>query len=126
MASGGSIESLSIRGRLLPVAADADVNISLGGMTNEVQANGNGTGRNVQTRAPWMLEGVTVEVDDDRADLEFLQEIADDSVFETITITQANGVTYQGRGTITGEIKRATMNTTAPISLSGPGKLTQQ
>lgn len=126
MATGGPLESISIRGRLLPVAADADVNMSLGGFNNEVEPNGNGTGRIVKSRVPWMLEGVVVEIDDDRADLEFLQEIANGLGTETITVTKADGKVYQGRGTITGEIKRATMNTTAPISLSGPGELTQQ
>lgn len=126
-ATGGSIESVSIRGRQLAVAADADVNMQLGGDNNETQMNGDGrTRRKIKTPVAWMLEGVAFSIDDDRGDLEFLQEIADETKDEVIVITQANGVSYQGVGTIDGEIKKSTQNTTAPVTLSGPGKLTQQ
>jgi hypothetical protein len=125
-AVGGSIEKISIRGRIFPVAADAEVNRKLGGFENEVQPNGNGSARKIMTRVPWLLDGVQVEIDDTRADLEFLQEIADDQEFVSITITLANRKTYQGTGTITGEVQASSQNTTASISLSGQGTLTQQ
>lgn len=123
---GGSIESISIRGRLFPVAGDAEVNRKLGGFENELQPNGDGSARLVKTRVPWMLDGLTVEVDEDRADHEFLQEIADDSDYVAVTITFASGSTFQGRGTISGELQVSSQNATASFSLSGPGALTQQ
>lgn len=123
---GGSIESISIRGRLFAVAADAEANRKLGGFENEVQPNGNGTARLVKTRVAWILDGLTVEINDDRADHEFLQEIADGNDFVPITITLASGVTYQGTGTITGEMQMGTQASTAQLSLSGPDVLTQQ
>jgi len=125
-AVGGSIEKLSIRGRIFPVAADAEVNRKLGGFENEVQPNGNGTARKIMTAVPWLLDGVQVEIDDGRGDLEFLQEIADSLELVSIAITLANRTTYQGTGTITGEIQASSQNTTASISLSGQGTLTQQ
>lgn len=125
-AVGGSIEKISIRGRIFPVAADAEVNRKLGGFENEVQPNGNGSARKIMTRVPWLLDGVQVEIDDTRADLEFLQEIADAQELVSIAITFANRATYQGTGTITGEIQASSQNTTASISLSGQGTLTQQ
>lgn len=125
-AVGGSIESISIRGRLFPVAADAEANKKLGGYENEVQSNGDGTARLVKTRVPWMIDGVQVEINDTRNDAEFLQEIADGLELVPITITLASGVTYQGTGTITGEIQSSSQNATASISLSGAGTLTQQ
>jgi len=125
-AVGGSIESCSIRGRLFAVAADAEANRKLGGFENEVQANGDGTARLVKTRIAWLIDGLTVVVDDVRADQEFLQEIADGNDFVPITITLASGTTYQGTGTVSGEIQFSTQNATAQIALSGPGKLTQQ
>lgn len=123
---GGSIESISIRGRLFPVAADADVNRKVGGFENELQPNGDGSARLIKTRVPWMLDGLTVEVDEDRADHEFLQEIADDPDFVPVTITFASGSTWQGRGTISGELQVSSQNATASFQLSGPGALTQQ
>lgn len=126
-AVGGSAESISIKGRLFPVAADADISVDLGGFSSEHQANGDGSARDIMTRKVWMLEGIAIEIDHDRGDLEFLQECADDSgaVFP-ITITFSNQVTYQGRGKPTGELKASTQSATATVTLSGPGKLEQQ
>ena len=42
---GASVEGISIGGRNFPVAADADVTIDLGGDSNTVEMNGDGTGR---------------------------------------------------------------------------------
>lgn len=125
-AVGGSIESISIRGRLFPVAADADANRKLGGFENELQPNGDGSARLIKTRVAWVIDGLTVEIDEDRADHEFLQEIADDPDYVPITITFASGSTWQGRGTVSGELQVSSQNATASLSLSGPGKLTQQ
>jgi len=125
-AVGGSIESVSIRGRLFPVASDAEANKKLGGFENEVQANGDGTARLVKTRVPWSIDGLQVEISDARGDHEFLQELADSLEFCAITITLASGVTYQATGTITDEVQASSQNATATITLSGPGGLSQQ
>ena len=125
-AVGGSIESVSIRGRNFPATADADATRKLGGFEAAIEANGDGTARKVKTRVAWRLGGIVLEVDDDRADQEFLNEIAASNDFEAITITLASGHTYQGRGTVAGEIDFNTMNSTATVELSGPGELTQQ
>jgi hypothetical protein len=125
-AVGGSIESVTIRGRLFAVAADAEVTRKLGGFENEVQPNGDATARLIKTRVAWMLDGVQLAIDDGRADGEFLQEIADGLEFVPCTITLASGLTYQGDGQITGEIGFSSQNSTATVTLSGQGALTQQ
>lgn len=125
-AIGGSIESLTIRGRNFAVAADAEANRKLGGFENEVMANGDGTARIIKTRVPLSLDGVVVEIDDDRGDQEFLQEVADLNDFVTIAITFASGGTYQGSATLVGEFQASSQSATAPISLMGPGILTKQ
>jgi hypothetical protein len=126
MSVGGSIESISVRGRLFPVAADSDASLKLGGFEAEVQANGDGTARKIITRVPWSISGVSVEINHDRADIEHLQEVANSPDFEDITITFASGVTFQARGTISGELTASSMSATAEIELSGPGEATQQ
>lgn len=123
---GGSIESITIKGRNFAVASDADAQRKLGGFENEVQSNGNGTARIVKTRVPWSLSGVTVEVDDARGDQEFLQEIADAKDFVDILITLASGVSYQGRGTLVEALEGSTQNATAELSMMGPGQATKQ
>lgn len=125
-AVGGSIQAISLEGRNFAVAADAEGQRKLGGFENEVLPNGDGTARMGKTRVPWMLDGITVEVDDSRGDHEFLQELSDGNAFFPVVITLASGEDYQGTGQITGEMQTSTQNATAAFTLSGPGKLTKQ
>lgn len=125
-AVGGSILQISIRGRIFPVSADSDVNVKLGGFESEVVANGDGSARKIKTRVPWGFDGLVVEVDHDRGDQEFLQERADDDGFVPCTITYINGVTIEGRGTVTDELQYSSQNATASLGLMGPGEATQQ
>lgn len=125
-AIGGSIESVSLDGRSFGVAADAEAQRKLGGFENEVMANGDGNARLIKTRVPMSIAGLTVEVDDDRGDHEFLQELSNRNDFWPIAITYASGKTYQGRGQISGELQVSSQNATAAFDLSGPGVLTVQ
>src|SRR5690606_27888498 len=100
-AVGGSIESISINGRIFAVAADADATIFIGGRQNEVQANGNGSVRVVKTQTPWSISGLTVSIDTVMGDLEFLQDIANAPGLVPVVVTMANGTSYAGNGTIT-------------------------
>lgn len=125
-AVGGSIESVNIRGREFAVAADAEAQRKLGGWENEVQANGNGSARIIKTKVPLSITGLTLEIDDDRGDLEFLQEVADLPGFVPVGITYASGSTYQGQATIVDELQSSSQNATATVSLAGPGILTPQ
>lgn len=125
-AIGGSIESVSLDGRNFAVAADAEAQRKLGGFENEVQANGDGNARLIKTRVPLSIDGLTIEVDDDRGDHEFLQDLSNRNDFFPIAITYASGVTYQGRAQITGELQSSSQNATAAVSLMGPGQLTKQ
>lgn len=126
MAVGGSIESVTLDGREFPVATDAEAQRKLGGFENEVQANGNGTARLIKTRVPLSIDGLTVEVDDDRGDQEFIQGLADRNDFWPLAITYASGNTYQGTAQIVGENPASSQSATQAISLMGPGVLTKQ
>lgn len=125
-ATGGSIESIGIRGRILPVPADTDANLKLGGKEAKVEPNGDGTARKILVTVPWGIQNLAVEINDNRADHEFLQEIAEEKDWVPIDITMASGVVYAARGSIVGEVQRSTMNSTATISLAGPGQAAQQ
>jgi len=123
-AVGGSIESVSLRGRNFAVAADAEAQRKLGGFENEVQANGDGSARLIKTRVPLSITGLTLEVDDTREDHQFLQALSNATDFFAISLTYASGVTVQGRAIITGELQVSSQNATASVDLSGPGILT--
>ncbi len=125
MAIGGSIESVTVKGRPFPVAADADASRKLGGFEADVQANGDGTARVVMTRVPWQLDGLSLEIDEDRGDQEYLQDIIDAKKFVPIEVTFCSGVTFRGSGIPSGELAVSSMNATAPLKFNGPGKLEQ-
>lgn len=124
--SGGSIESVEIRGRTFAVTADADAKVVLGGFKKEVKINGNGTRRTVKTRVPWSISGVSISLDSDKGDHEFLQQIADQSEDVPVVLTYADGTSYQGKGTLVDDLEGSTMESTAECKLSGGGKLTKQ
>lgn len=123
---GGSIVEVSIDSRIFSVASDADANRKLGGLEAELQANGNGTARKILTAVPWMFGPLVLDVDDDRNDQEFLQQRSNESGFVACTITLISGNTYQGDGTVSGELQYSSANGTAEVTLSGPGELTKQ
>lgn len=125
-AIGGSIDAVSIDGREFPVAADADSNRDLGGFSNAIEMNGNGSAREIKTRKPSGFEGLSLEIDDDQGDLEALQELADRPGLKPVVVTYVSGLSYQGTAQIVGDIKASSQTTTAPIDLMGGFKLTKQ
>lgn len=126
VAVGGSIQETSIAGRTFTVAFDTDSNRDLGGFTNEVEPNGNGTGRLIKNRKKWMVDGLNVEIDDDRGDQEFLQNVSDGNGFVVISVTYVSGAVYEGSGILTGDFAAGSQAATAPVILGGPGRLTKQ
>lgn len=124
-AVGGSIESITLNGRNFSVAADSDVSRKLGGWENEVEANGDGTIRIVKTRVASNLGGITLSIDDTRADDEYLHKLKALKDAFPVAITLASGVVYQGDMVIIGEVSTSTQNSTAEIELSGT-ELTRQ
>ncbi len=125
-AIGGSIESITLNGRNFAVSADVDSQRKLGGFENDVQANGDGTTRTIKTRVPWSVAGLTVNVDDDNDDQEFLQQLADGNTDFPVAVTYVSGQTFQGTGQITGELAYSNSNTTATVGLMGSQQLTRQ
>ena len=126
MGVGGSMESVSWFGREFAVAADADGNRDLGGFEVEFQSNGNPTGRFIMTRKGWGMDGLSLSIDDDNGDQEFLQEKINAGKAGPFVATHASGAIYQAVGQLVGELKVSTMNTTAPVAFKGAGKMTKQ
>lgn len=125
-AIGGPIESVTLAGRSFAAAADAEAQRKLGGFENEVQPNGDGTARLIKSRVAWMLDGITVEIDDSRGDQEFVQDLQNRNEFFPVTVTFASGETYQGTGQVVAEVQTSNQNATASLSLGGPGVLSRQ
>lgn len=126
MSIAGSIESVTLNGQTFAVPSDADVSRKLGGFENEIQANGNGTVRQIKTRVPWGFDGLILDIDDLAGDQEFVQALANEPDFFPITVTFVSGAIYQGDGQITGEIQFSNQNSTATVNVMGTGDLTKQ
>lgn len=126
MSASGSIESCNVDGRRFSVAADADADRDLGGFTNEAQPNGDGTVRYVKTKKAWKLSGLTLSLNNNRGDQEFLQARANSLTPYPISITLVDGVVYAGVGMITGDLAGKTMPGTADVEFSGEHTLKQQ
>ena len=125
-AVGGPIESVEIDGRYFSVAADADAGRVLGGFTNEIQSNGDGTARLIKSIKPWQIDGLTLAVDDLLDDQEYLQNKADENGFFPLNVTHASGSVYGGTGQLIDELKFGNASSTVPVTFGGPQKLTQQ
>ena len=124
--TGGSIESVTLDGRTFSVAADADSNRKLGGFDNELASNGDGTVRLLKTRMPWAAADLTVAIDDQNGDQEFLQSLADRNTLFPITASYASGAIFNGTGQIVGGVESSSATATAALGLSGGGKFTIQ
>ena len=126
-AVGGSIQEVALSGRVFAVAADAEAQRKLGGYENEVQPNGDGmTARLIKTRVAWMIDGLSLEMDDSRGDHEFLQNLTNENEYFPVSITYASGETYSGTGQVTGETQTSSQSAMASVSLMGAGILSRQ
>lgn len=126
MSTGGSVESITLAGSEFTGAADSDTTRKLGGVETEVSMNGNKTARYLQTLVAWTFGPYNVECDDLQDDHTTLQNLANSKKGFPITITYASGVTYQGVGTITGELAFSNTSTTCALTVGGAGVLTKQ
>ena len=125
-AVGGAPISVSIGGRRFSIVKDNDANRRLGGSSNAVEENSDGSTRLIKTRSSWRFDSLQVAINDDNGDHEFLQGIADDNGYGAIYVEYTSGVIFQGTGTIVDDIQHAAQSTTATISLAGDGVLTRQ
>jgi hypothetical protein len=119
MPAGGSVQGVTIKGRYFPVDAEADVNKTLSGFTNEIKPNGDGSQRMIKSVKTGKLESIKVQIDNARQDLEFLQEVADSLDFVDVDLTEIDGTIYSGSMQLTGDIKASTKESTAEITLEG-------
>ena len=117
---GGDIRQLTISGREFDVKGeDANVNIDLGGFTNEVSQNGNGTTNVVKGRKSAGFSDCPISCDDTRQDLEYLQELSNAGAEVPVTMTLASGVTYSGSLVPVGDIMKATGDGTLSLEMRG-------
>lgn len=119
MALGGSIRRLSVKGRNFSVVGDADANMVLGGFTNTITANGDGTTQISQKRVPGALTDVEISLDNVRGDLEFLQDLANNGEVFPLYVEYSDGTAYSARVQIEGDLSRSSMDAKATVGFKG-------
>ena len=125
-AIGGPAKTLNFAGREFSIAGDADIGRQLGGFSTERQGNGDGSSRKIMTPMPWALTGLSVGIDPDREDQEFLEDKKNSPDDYPIAITYADDTVYSGLGNIEGELTYSNSSGTASFDLKGDGELKKQ
>ena len=125
-AVGGPISSVTIKGRNFVCAEDSDANVIYGGNKNEVQMNGDGSGRIIKSIVGWKVGGLKIQIDPDRDDHEFIQDAMNENDFFDYSHTEVDGNTYYGSGQITSDSEKSSKDATMEIECMGPGRLTKQ
>lgn len=123
MARGGPTKEVNIGGRDFACTGDAAPNVKLGGVENEHMPNGDKrTARTIQTPVVWKISSLAIQINAEKKDHEYLQEIqqGDDT---DITLTYCDDTVYVGTGNIEGELNAEPGSASASIELAGPGKL---
>lgn len=91
----------------------------------DVFVTGNGTGMYKMNNVPWEITGPVAWDMLGQDELDILEAIAASTEEATFTFTNINGSTYEGLGSIKGDLKGDTQESTIPTTFSGGGKLTR-
>lgn len=125
-AVGGSVESITVAGREFPMTGDAVINRKNGGYENDVDPNGDGSGRILKTRTMPMLGGIVTECDESRDDHQYMQDIANSNNYAIVAITYADGTVYEGSAIVTGELQHNSDKATLSYDMKGQGVFDKQ
>jgi hypothetical protein len=125
MSISGSIQEVTVDGRIFAVPTDNASTTDKGGFTNDIQANGNSGSRTIKTRKPWSVTGLALVTPPGSDALDFLQSVANgDNV--TLSFKYADDSVREGEGNITGDLALDSQAGTTAIEFKGPGELTLQ
>lgn len=103
MAVGGPIKYVNLGGRAFKVGGDNEVELFLGGWTNEVESCGDGTGRIIKSPKPGQVNKIPLVIDDDRGDEAFIQELMNSHDWIKASFTDINDHVYSGDVAIVGD-----------------------
>ena len=115
----GPFESHTLNGRRFTCDAEDDAKWKLGGKSNEVKPNGDGTSRVVQSRKVDSIEGISLVIDFDNGDDEFLQDLKNSGKMFDYSGTANDGAVFAGSVQIVDDIELSFKEGTATVSLQG-------
>ncbi len=118
--ANGALESIVLDKTRFTCDAESEPEITLPGFTNEMKPNSDGTARVTKKRHSGKIEGLTLSIDVERGDVEFLQELSDKLTLFPFSGTLTNGKVIDGEGQLTGDVKFNAGDGTAEITIEGP------
>lgn len=117
--ASGTLESIVINGRRFTCKSDDDVEIELPGFSNESIVHGDGSVTYHKTRHTGHISGVNIILDNDRDDLEFLQDTQNGLDPVAVSATEVDGTVYAGSMQLTDELAKTTGENVVGITLEG-------
>ncbi|WP_432631798.1 hypothetical protein [Brachyspira sp.] len=118
-AVGGPIRDVTIEGRTFQVDGENEVEMFLGGWTNEVVANGDGSARLIKSPKAGQANKLPLVIDDSRGDEAFIQEIMNRHEFIKISFTDINEHVYAGEMQLVGDAMTNKRTMIKEIDLQG-------
>lgn len=116
---GGPISEVVIDGRKFQVMPDSDPDLAVGGRKANVTKPAQGTSKIDFETLPGSIKGLTLILDQDRRDTEFLQSIVDGGELVDCSASNSVGTTWAGKQIITSEIAEKLKGSTIDIDLEG-------
>lgn len=116
---GGSITEAVIAGRKFQVMPDSDPDITKGGRKANVTKPAQGPVKIDYETLPGSMKGLTLILDQDRNDIDFLQGIVDAGDTVDCSVSNAVGTTWSGKEMITSEVTEKLKGSTLDIDLEG-------
>ena len=117
--ANGAFESIVLDKLRFTCDAEDEPEITLQGFTNEVSPNSDGTVRVKKTRHAGKIEGLKIQIDLDRGDLEAVQKMKDNLELIPVSGTLTNGKIVSGEVQITEDGAYNAADGTMEITLEG-------
>jgi hypothetical protein len=115
----GPFESHTLGGRRFACDAEDGIQMQLGGKSNDVVPNGDGTSRVKQSRVVASIEGANLQFDPEAGDMEYLQGLRDAGKPFDYSGTTNDGTIYAGSMQITDDLKFDFKEGTVSVTLKG-------
>ena len=119
MASGGPLESITIKGRRFAIDGEVDAALALAGYSNEVKPNGDRTVRLVKSVKVGRLNTIPIVMDDSRDDEDFIQSVMDELNLVDVSATDVNGNVWSGSAQIVEDPETSKKEGTKEINVHG-------
>lgn len=117
--ANGALESVVLNRHRFTCDAESEANVDLSEWDNEVKPNSDGTFRTVKSRHVQKIENLTLEIDVDRGDVDFINEVKAKLAPVPLSATRVDGKMYEGEVMITDSTSLNDNESTMEVTLTG-------